>query len=100
MLAIALISALLSAETTTTGQAFGVEYTMSSGLLQSSDFAISPTELSFASSTWLGLRPTLRVSINNGRLSVDGKDSGKVNQGDKLIVTSNGHVILSGRMVR
>jgi hypothetical protein len=99
MFILALLSALSSGEMVQSGRAAGVDYSVSSCVLESIEITSSPTEFSYRSSTLLG-QSQLRVSVSMGRLSVDGKDCGVVNLGDKLIISRNCHVTLNGRLVQ
>jgi hypothetical protein len=96
MFILALLSALGSAEMITSGQAAGVDYSVSSCVLESTEITASPTEFSYRLSTLLG-QSQLRVSVSVGRLSVDGKDCGVVTAGDKFVISRNCHVTLNGR---
>ncbi len=99
MLILTLIFALGSAEMNTSGQAGGIDYSINASLFETTAITASPSEFSYRSSTLLG-QSRLRVNVNTGRLSVDGKDCGAVTVGDKLNIAGNRHVTLNGREVR
>jgi len=98
MFILALLSTIGSAEMITSGQTAVVDYSVSSCVLESTTITASPTEFSYRSSTLLG-KSRLRVSVSRGRLSVDEKDCCAVAAGDKLIVSTDRHVTLNGRIV-
>jgi hypothetical protein len=89
-----------SAQTQTSGTAVGLNYAVTNAsFFENTAFEISSTEFSYSASSLLGLRK-FRVTVNNRRLSVNGKDCGPVAAGDQLTVTSDHDVKVNGRQVR
>ena len=88
------------AESRQEGTAAGVRYVFAHTGLQGYTFKPLPTGFRYEQRSWFGLgKPRLEVTVEKGRVLINGVDRGPIKEGGQLTVTAERRVLIDDKEV-
>jgi hypothetical protein len=92
------LTSVATSEVQAIGTAAGIRYVIAHSGFQGYSFSTSPTGFRYVQRSWFGLgRPSLEVSVDNGRVLINQTDRGPIKAGERLEVTTDSRVLVNGK---